>query len=149
MSNFDNLSDYKKAEAVQLLNSWFWIKRAVIAVTMFIVLLVAGCPSYSVYQQGMSGKAELERAKQNRQIAIQEAEALKESAQLKADAEVIRAKGVKEANDVIAQGLGGAEGYLRYLYIDALNSTNCEIIYVPTEAGLPILEASRKTNKDN
>ena len=65
MSNFDNLSDYKKAEAVQLLNSWFWIKRAVIAVTMFIVLLVAGCPSYSVYQQGMSGKAELERAKQN------------------------------------------------------------------------------------
>ena len=37
----------------------------------------------------------------------------------------------------------GAEGYLRYLQIQALQDTNARLIYVPTEAGLPVTEASR------
>lgn len=48
---------------------------------------------------------------------------------------------------VIANGLGGPEGYLRYLAIQAMNeqahSANSTTVYVPTEAGIPITEAAR------
>lgn len=102
-----------------------------------------GCPTYNVWQQGLQGQAELARAEQNRQIKVEEAVAMKESAVFLADAEVARARGVAEANAIIADGLGGSEGYLRYLWIQQLGSNGSDIIYVPTEAGIPILEAGR------
>lgn len=106
--------------------------------------LMAGCPYYNVWQQGLHGKAELARAQQNRMIRVQEAEAAKESASLLADAEIQRAKGVAEANRIIGNSLHGNEAYLRYLWIHQLAETKNQIIYVPTEASLPILEAGRR-----
>lgn len=117
-----------------------------------ILIIIAGIfwawPQYRVWQQGLAGEAELKRATQNRQIKIEEAEAFKASAQLYADAEVIRAGGVKQANDIIAEGLGGPEGYLRYLFIQQLGENDSDIIYLPTEAGIPILEAKRLKTED-
>ena len=101
-----------------------------------------GCPKYSVYNQRLQGEAELARAESNRRIAIAEAEAAKQLA----EAEVIRAEGVAKANTIIGDSLKNNEAYLRYLYITGLNETSDKgnkIIYVPTEAGLPILEAGR------
>ena len=105
-----------------------------------------GCPKYNVYSQKLAGEAELARAESNRKIAIAEAEAKKESAKQLAEAEVIRAEGVAKANTIIGDSLKNNEAYLRYLYITGLNETDDKgnkIIYVPTEAGLPILEAGR------
>jgi hypothetical protein len=106
---------------------------------------IAGCayiqPQYAVYQQRLAGQAKLAEAESSRKIAIEEAKALQESAEYKAQAERIRAQGVADANRIIAEGLGGPEGYLRYLYIDALSQRHGDVIYIPTEAGLPILEA--------
>jgi hypothetical protein len=126
------------------------VKAANVAV-FFVFLLLAVIiawmtfgPHYNVWQQGLAGQAELRRAEQNRQIAVQEAQALKESATLKAEAEVERAKGVAEANRIIADGLKQNEEYLRYLWIDGLGNTQNQVIYVPTEAGLPILEAGKR-----
>jgi regulator of protease activity HflC (stomatin/prohibitin superfamily) len=108
------------------------------------VLAVWGYPHYHVWQQGMVGEAELRRAEQNRKIAVLEAEAKKESARCFADAEIERAKGVAEANKIIGDSLHGNDDYLRYLWIQSLeNGTAPTIVYVPTEAGLPILEAGR------
>lgn len=83
----------------------------------FIVILAMmwGIPRYIVYQQALKGEAELARAQQNRQIKIQEAMALKESAKMLAEAEIERAKGVAEANKIIGDSLKGNEAYLRYL----------------------------------
>jgi len=105
--------------------------------------LMAGMPVYSVWSQGKAGEAELERAKQNRQIKIEEAQAAKESAEFLADAEIIRAKGVAQANEIIGTSLQDNEAYLRYLWIQGLHDGNGETIYVATEANLPILEATR------
>ena len=105
-----------------------------------------GCPKYSVYNQRLQGEAELARAESNRKIAIAEAEAKKESAKQLEEAEIIRAEGVAKANTIIGDSLKNNEAYLRYLYITGLNETSDKgnkIIYVPTEAGLPILEAGR------
>lgn len=115
---------------------------------IFVALLIAaglyGCPKYNVWQQGLSGQAELAKAEQNRKIRIQEAEATRDSAKLLAEAEIERAKGVAEANKIIGSSLKDNESYLRWLWIDKLNENGQNVIYVPTEAGLPILEAGRR-----
>jgi len=114
-----------------------------IAIVVFIATVMAGCPQYNVWEQGLKGQAELRRAEQNRQIAIQEAKARHESAIELAQAEVERAKGVAQANKIIGESLHNNEAYLRYLWIHALQEGKNEVIYVPTEANLPILEAGR------
>ena len=111
-----------------------------------ITLVMWGCPQYNVWEQGLAGEAELKRAVQNRQIRIQEAQAKDEAAVFDASAEVKRARGVAEANKIIADGLGWAEGYLRWRFIEMLQETGGagrETIYIPTEATIPILEAGR------
>lgn len=104
--------------------------------------VMGGCPVYKVWQQDLEGRAELARAEQNRQIAIEEAKAAEQSALSYANAEVTRAEGVAKANAIIADGLGGPDGYLRYLWIQ--NLPNGKTVYVPTEAGLPVTEAGRE-----
>lgn len=122
----------------------------ILLMVILLLLLIAGCmwlfPHYSVWQQGLAGEAELKRAEQNRRISVQEAQAKLDSAKLLAESEVERAKGIAQANKIIAEGLGGPEGYLRWLWIDALNnpSKGSQVIYIPTEAGLPILEAGKR-----
>lgn len=139
MSKLDEKSDSEIA--------WWWIKRIGSALLILTLSLMWGCPNYRVYEQNLEGEAELARATQNRQIKIQEAQALKESAKDIAEAEVIRAHGVSRANKIIGESLKGNESYLRYLWIDKLDQNAGTVIYIPTEAGMPILEASRLNNK--
>lgn len=120
------------------------------AIAVLLVVLVGGalgsCAAYNsvrVWNAETAGEAELAQATQNRKIAVLEAQAKMDSAKLNADAEVARARGVAEANRIVANGLGGPEGYLRYLYINNLENSKGQIIYVPTEGGLPVLEAGR------
>lgn len=109
---------------------------------LLVIGIVAGMvyiPKYKVYSKELSGKAQLKEAEWNRQIVIEEAKALKESAELKKEAEIIRAEGIAEANKIIGSSITAE--YIRYKFIEGLNDGNTEVIYVPTEANLPILEA--------
>jgi regulator of protease activity HflC (stomatin/prohibitin superfamily) len=119
----------------------------VMAAGLLILILVSGvlvgCPQYNVYQQEMAGRAKLAEAQSSRQVAVLEARAKMESATSLAAAEITRAEGAAKANHILQNSLGGPEGYLRYLQIQALENTNARLIYVPTEAGLPVTEASR------
>lgn len=109
-----------------------------------ILLTMWGCPQYHVYQQGMAGQAKLKEAESSRQIITQEAHAKREAAKDLAAAEIERAKGVAEANRIIGEGLKDNHEYLMYLWIHSLaERDNATTIYIPTEAGLPILEAGR------
>lgn len=113
-----------------------------------IILGMWGCPQYNVYEQRLSGEAELAKATFNRQVKVKEAEAFKESSLLYADAEVNRAAGIAKANKIIGDSLKGHEEYLRWLYIEGLrDNKDHQIIYVPTEGALPILEAGRHSVK--
>jgi hypothetical protein len=62
---------------------------------------------------------------------------------------VERAIGVAEANEIIGESLRENEAYLRYLWINGLHDGSSEVIYIPTEANLPILEAVRKMREPN
>jgi hypothetical protein len=106
-------------------------------------LAMWGIPQYRLYSQRLAGEARLAEAQSSRRIAILEAQARQESAVALAQAEVLRAEGAAKANRIIQNSLGGPEGYLRYLQIQALAETKASLIYVPTEAGLPVTEARR------
>lgn len=106
-------------------------------------LLMFGIPEYYVWQQNKEGEAELAKAEQNRQIAIQEAKAKEESAKSLANARIIEAQGISEANRIIGDSLQNNDAYIHYLWIEALKESHNEVIYIPTEAGIPITESAR------
>ena len=115
----------------------------IIAAAVLLLVFLVGWPQYRVYSQRLAGEAALAEAQSSRQVAILEARAKKESAISLAEAEVIRAQGAAKANQILQNSLGGPEGYLRYLQIQALEDSKASLIYVPTEAGLPVTEARR------
>lgn len=111
----------------------------------FLILLVAGgmygCPKYTVWQQGLAGQANLNRAQQERKILIEQAKAEKESAVVRADAIKIVGQAAKDYPEYRLQEFLGA-------FAEALQSDKIEkIIYVPTEANIPIMEAGRTLDK--
>ena len=124
-------------------------KRFVIGIAAIVVALAVVLPVYYVWLRGMTGRAELAQAEANRKIKIAEAEAARESAKSLAEAEVIRAKGVAEANRIIGDSLKNNEAYLRYLYVNSLAEKDANVYYIPTEAGLPILEAGKREGYKN
>jgi hypothetical protein len=122
-------------------------------IIFFIVGGMWGCPQYNVWQQEKAGEAEYARAEKNRQITVTEAAAKNEAAtsnalarikiaDAEAQAEIIRARGAAEANAIIDSTL--TDRYLRYRWVEGLNDGHSEVIYVPTEANLPIMEAGKR-----
>lgn len=121
------------------------VVSGIFAFILLVVIGLVGCPQYSVYSMKLEGEAELAKANFSKQVAVQEAIAKQEAASHLADAEIARARGVAEANKIIGNSLKDNESYLRWLYIEALKEkSGTEVIYVPTEAGLPILEAGKR-----
>jgi regulator of protease activity HflC (stomatin/prohibitin superfamily) len=117
-------------------NDSSYVLLAVIAGVAVIALLGFGLPQYGVYTKSLSGKAQLQEAEFTRQVAVLEAKA-KELAM----AEVERAKGVAQANQIIGDSLKGNREYLQYLYITGLEDgakNGNKTIYVPTEGGMPV-----------
>ena len=106
-------------------------------------------PKYNVYRKQLSGKAQLLQAEFTKKIAIEEARAKKESAKELAEAEVIRAGGISRANKIIGESLKNNKAYLTYIWIQALADNDSDVIYVPTETNLPILEANRIKSNDS
>jgi len=128
-----------------------WIKLAIVALFIWIGG-VGSCmfvrPRYNVWKQEMEGKAEFAKAEQNRKIKIEEARANLEAEKLNAQAEVERAKGAAKAIQIENGSL--TPEYIQYLWVRQQGSLGDKtVIYIPTEASLPILEAGRVNKKRN
>jgi hypothetical protein len=110
-----------------------------------LVALAIALPLYNVWSSEQAGKARLAEAQSSRMIAVTEANAKNESATYLAQAEITRARGVAQSNQIIGDSLKNNSVYLDYLWITEKIGTDAdkEIVYVPTEAQLPILEAGR------
>lgn len=119
---------------------WGLVILSLIAIAVIIALMF-GLPTYNVWQQEMSGRAELAKAEQNRQIKIEEAKANLEAEKLNAQAEIERARGAAEAIRIENGSL--TPTYIQYLWVRQQNNIPEKVIYIPTEANLPILEAKK------
>lgn len=113
---------------------------AVLGVALFLSLFWIW-PVYNVWAAGKSGEATLKEADYSRQTKVVEAQANLESEKLNAQAEVVRAGGVAQSNQIIKDSIN--EMYIRYLWVKTLDGAQKEVIYVPTEGNLPITEATR------
>jgi regulator of protease activity HflC (stomatin/prohibitin superfamily) len=118
-----------------------------IGATLATVALIGGCvavkPQYNLYRSNTEKQSVIREQQALSDAAEYAAQSRVTQAQADADAEVIRATGLAEAQEIISETL--TEDYIRYLYIQAIEGNANQIIYVPTEAGLPILEAGRGT----
>jgi regulator of protease activity HflC (stomatin/prohibitin superfamily) len=118
----------------------------IVAAIFLIFLCMWGIPTYRVWQSEMSGKAELMKAEQNRQIMIKEAEARLESEKLNALSEIERAKGMSQAMEIENGKLSSM--YNQYLFIRSLEKLADKgnmptIIYLPSEGLLPTFQTHK------
>ena len=105
---------------------------------VLLILLGFGWPLYSVWKAGMTGQAKLRQAEQEKQILIEQARAEKEAAELRAEAIEIIGAAAQKYPEYRQQEFIGA-------FAEAIQSDAVEqIIYVPTEANIPITEARSK-----
>lgn len=74
-------------------------------------------------QEGLQKEFELVKAKKDAEI------------------EVARADGVAKSNVIISNSI--TDKYLRYQWIQGLQKNDLQVVYVPTEASIPIMEAGR------
>jgi len=134
--------NYDYLEAKQKRITTMWIAIIILTIIGVIISIMAFFPKYRVWSQEMEGRAEFAKAEQNRRIRIEEARANLEAEKLNAAAEIERAKGASEAIKIENGSL--SEKYIQYLWVrqqDKLNDKT--VIYIPTEANLPILEAGK------
>lgn len=111
----------------------------VVALCIIITIaLMAGLPIYKVWQQGLAGEAKLKRAQQERQIRIAQAKAEEEAAEHTANAIKIVGQAAKDYPEYRQQEFIMA-------FADAIKEESIhQIIYVPTEANIPIIEAGKR-----
>jgi len=103
-----------------------------------IGVMMWGIPTYNVWEQGLAGEAALKKAVQTKQIMIETALAEKDSAVHRAAAINIMGEAAKMYPEYRQQEFMLAFG-------EALREGNIEqIIYVPTEANIPINEAGKR-----
>lgn len=102
---------------------------------------VWGWKTVKVWSAAQDGKAILAEAEYSRQVTLEEAKANLEAERLNAEAEVERAKGAAAAIEI--EGGKLTDNYIRYLWVRSLTASDNTLIYIPTEAGLPLLEANR------
>lgn len=92
------------------------------------------------------GEADLAKATNEQRVQIEKAKGRLESATLNKEAEIIDAEAVAKSVDIIGKALHENEGFLRYHWIKMMENRDAgDTIYVPTEAGLPILEAGKRS----
>jgi regulator of protease activity HflC (stomatin/prohibitin superfamily) len=104
--------------------------------------MLVGCPKYNVWQQGLAGEAKLARASQERKILVEQAQAEKEAAGVRAEAIQIVGQAAKDFPEYRYQEFLGA-------FAEALNNGNIDkIIFVPTEANIPIVQMRRDSEID-
>jgi regulator of protease activity HflC (stomatin/prohibitin superfamily) len=117
----------------------------IVIIGLLTVLVVGGLafglPQYGVYTKTLNGKAQLQEAEFTRQVTVLEAKAKLDSAKELAMAEVERAKGVAQANQIIGDSLKGNNDYLSYLWITGLeegNKNGNKTVYmIPTQGNIP------------
>ena len=114
-----------------------------ISITVLIGILIGLwmwiMPQYEVWKKGLNGEAQLREAEYSKQVQIEEAKANLEAEKLNAQSEIERAKGMAEAMEIENGKL--TDTYIKYLWVRSMTGNQANTIYIPTEAGLPILEA--------
>lgn len=112
-----------------------WVCGLVVTALFLVGFFMWLIPKYGVWVAGLSGKATLMRAEQEKLVLIETAKAEVEAATLRAQAIEAVGAAAQKYPEYRTQEFIAAFG-------EAIQSGQIEqIIYVPTEANIPIVEA--------
>ena len=104
---------------------------------------------YGVWSAHKRGQADLAQAHNEQQIQVSKAQGRLDAAELNKRAEIIDAEAVAKSVEIIGKALHENTGYLQWKWIHMMEQRDSgDTIYVPTEAGLPILEAGGRALKN-
>jgi hypothetical protein len=109
------------------------------AASLMIIL-----PIYNVWALHKRGQADLAKARNEQQVQVAFAQGRLDAAELNKRAAIIEAEAVAAQIDKIGASLTQHDLFLRWQWIRMMEEREGETIYVPTEANLPILEATRR-----
>ncbi len=116
----------------------------IVAALMAIMILfgiVVSYRYYDVWSMEMQGKARLAEASQSRQIQVEQAKGEYEASIMRAKAIAVVGKAAKDYPQYRTQEFIGAFG-------EALREGKInQIMYVPTEANIPVTESTRLLNQ--
>lgn len=116
------------------------------SLTFLTIFWMATYPRYSVWASRLSGQAKLQEANNEQRIQVSQAQARLEAADLNKKAAIIEAEAVAKQIETIGANLQKHDLYLKWQWIKMMeDKPNGSVIYVPTEANLPILEAMRSS----
>jgi regulator of protease activity HflC (stomatin/prohibitin superfamily) len=120
----------------QTKNEPFPVAGFVITFVFILAVLIAG-PAIYGFMMELIGRGNLERAKYEKQIQVEQAKAELEAAKLRSEAIMLIGEAAKKYPEYRTQEFIGA-------FAEAVKDGKIDqIIYVPTEAGIPIVESGR------
>jgi regulator of protease activity HflC (stomatin/prohibitin superfamily) len=122
-----------------------WVFLALLPIVVIWALCAIG-RVYGVWAAHKRGQADLAQAQNDQQIQVARAQGRLQAAELNKQAEIIDASAVAKSVEIIGTALHNNHGYLQWKWIHMMEENDNSVIYVPTEAGLPILEAGRLQN---
>lgn len=103
---------------------------------------------YNVWASQKQGEAELAQSRRDQQIQVAKAQGRLDAAELNKKAAVVEAEAVGAQIEKIGKELSSHDLYLKWQWIKMMEERpEGSTIYVPTEAGLPILEAGRAVKR--
>jgi hypothetical protein len=129
-------------EFIQMIGSTIeYVGLLVILIIAFRMMVI---PVYRVWYSHKAGQADLAQAQNDQLIQVAEARGRLDAAKLNKRAAIIEAEAVAEQIKRIGKGLTQHDLYLKWQWIKMMEEGQNSTIYVPTEAGLPILEAGKR-----
>jgi hypothetical protein len=135
--------------AANYTNTKRWV-RIGMSILVGLILLVVGLvfvskavtPQLNLYKANTEKKAVIAEQRAQSEAAEFAAKSRVIQAQANADAQRIEAQGIRDSQEIISQTL--TPEYLTWRYYEVLGTTTNQVVYLPTEAGLPITEARSK-----
>lgn len=123
------------------------ISLSLLFALIVILWTLFGYPVWKVWASGKSGEADLQQAHKEQQIQVSKAQGRLDAARLNKEAAIIEAEAVSEQITRIGAQLTQHDLYLKWQWIKMMEEKpEGSVIYVPTEANMPILEAGKRGN---
>lgn len=124
------------------MEQFIWSGAFVLALILWALF---GMPIWRVWAQRKQGEADLQQAHKEQQIQVSKAQGRLDAANINKQAAIIEAEAVAAQIEKIGSTLTEHDLYLRWQWIKMMEERpEGSVIYVPTEAGLPILEAGKR-----
>lgn len=129
---------------------WSLVIIGVVLLAALVAWFGYGYQHWRVWAATMRGEADLANANREQQIQVAQAQGRINAATLNKQAAVIEAEAVALQINEIGTTLTEHDLYLKWQWIEMMRAKpNNSVIYVPTEAGMPILEAGKRNQITN